>query len=192
MIRHWSHTRQKGWGYPPKKTACQSGLRFQRYKPLKSVTTAGGPAGRRAGRPLILRFLVYISRNSLRASRSLVIKHACSRRFYSYVGFAPRNFFIFVSWEHYHQLSITVIIERDATQSRKTFLLNRILAILHNTLHHQSPTQTSWMFYFPHITVSASWTYGTAGNGATDAAVGLRVMRARQKIERQAHDACQQ
>ena len=41
MIRHWSHTRQKGWGYPPKKTACQSGLRFQRYKPLKSVTTAG-------------------------------------------------------------------------------------------------------------------------------------------------------
>ena len=65
MIRHWSHTRQKGWGYPPKKTACQSGLRFQRYKPPKSVTTAG--------RPLILRFLVYISRNSLRASRSLVI-----------------------------------------------------------------------------------------------------------------------
>ena len=36
----------------------------QRCKPLKSVTTAG--------RPLILRFLVYISRNSLRASRSLV------------------------------------------------------------------------------------------------------------------------
>ena len=69
MIRHWSHARQKGWGYPPKKTACQSGLRFQRYNPLKSVTTAGGPAGR----PLILRFLVYISRNSLRASRSLVI-----------------------------------------------------------------------------------------------------------------------
>ena len=66
MIRHWSHTRQEGWGYPPKKTACQSGLRFQRYKPLKSVTTAGGP--------LILRFLVYISRNSLRASRSLVIR----------------------------------------------------------------------------------------------------------------------
>ena len=65
MIRHWSHARQKGWGYPPKKTACQSGLRFQRYKPPKSVTTAG--------RPLILRFLVYISRNSLRASRSLVI-----------------------------------------------------------------------------------------------------------------------
>ena len=65
MIRHWSHARKKGWGYPPKKTACQSGLRFQRYKPLKSVTTAGGP--------LILRFLVYISRNSLRASRSLVI-----------------------------------------------------------------------------------------------------------------------
>ena len=31
------------------------------------------PAGRPAGRPLILRFLVYISRNSLRASRSLVI-----------------------------------------------------------------------------------------------------------------------
>ena len=23
MIRHWSHARQKGWGYPPKKTACQ-------------------------------------------------------------------------------------------------------------------------------------------------------------------------
>ena len=23
-IRHWSHTRQEGWGYPPKKTACQS------------------------------------------------------------------------------------------------------------------------------------------------------------------------
>ena len=69
MIRHWSHARQKGWGYPPKKTACQSDLRFQRYKPPKSVTTAGGPAGR----PLILRFLVYISRNSLRASRSLVI-----------------------------------------------------------------------------------------------------------------------
>ena len=69
MIRHWSHARQRGWGYPPKKTACQSGLRFQRYKPLKSVTTAGRPAGR----PLILRFLVYISRNSLRASRSLVI-----------------------------------------------------------------------------------------------------------------------
>ena len=68
MIRHWSHARQKGWGYPPKKTAYQSGLRFQRYKPLKSVTTAGRPAGR----PLILRFLVYISRNSLRASRSLV------------------------------------------------------------------------------------------------------------------------
>ena len=66
MIRHWSHTRQKGWGYPPKKTACESGLWFQRYKPLKSVTTAG--------RPLILRFLVYISRNSLRASRSLVTK----------------------------------------------------------------------------------------------------------------------
>ena len=65
MIRQWSHTRQKGSGYPPKKTACQSGLRFQSYKPLKSVTTAG--------RPLILRFLVYISRNSLRASRSLVI-----------------------------------------------------------------------------------------------------------------------
>ena len=74
MIRHWFHARQKGWGYPPKKTACQSGLRFQRYKPLKSVTTAGGPAGRRAGRPLILRFLVYISRNSLRASRSLVTR----------------------------------------------------------------------------------------------------------------------
>ena len=73
MIRHWSHARQKGWGYPPKKTACQSGLRFQRYKPLKSVTTAGGPAGGPAGRPLIIRFLVYISRNSLRASRSLVI-----------------------------------------------------------------------------------------------------------------------
>ena len=68
MIWHGSHARQKGWGYPPKKTACQSGLRFQRYKSLKSVTTAGGPAGR----PLILRFLVYISRNSLRASRSLV------------------------------------------------------------------------------------------------------------------------
>ena len=66
MIRQWSHTRQKGWGYPPKKTACQSGLRFQRYESLKSVTTAG--------RPLILRFLVYISRNSLRASRSLVIR----------------------------------------------------------------------------------------------------------------------
>ena len=84
MIRHWSHTRQKGWGYPPKKTACQSGLRFQRYKPLKSVTTAGrragGPAGRRAGRPLILRFLVYISRNSLRASRSLVIIATMSHR----------------------------------------------------------------------------------------------------------------
>ena len=73
MIRHWSHARQKGWGYTPKKTACQSDLRFQRYKPLKSVTTAGRPAGRRAGGPLILRFLVYISRNSLRASRSLVI-----------------------------------------------------------------------------------------------------------------------
>ena len=69
MIRHWSHARQKGWGYPPKKTDCQSGLRFQRYEPLKSVTTAGRPAGR----PLILRFLVFISRNSLRASRSLVI-----------------------------------------------------------------------------------------------------------------------
>ena len=68
MIRHWSHARQKGWGYPPKKTACQSGLRFQRYKPLKSVTTAGRPAGG----PLILRFLVYISRSSPRASRSLV------------------------------------------------------------------------------------------------------------------------
>ena len=48
MIRHWSHARQKGWGYPLKKIACQSGLRFQRYKPLKSVTTTG--------RPLILRF----------------------------------------------------------------------------------------------------------------------------------------
>ena len=72
MIRHWSHARQKGWGYPPKKTACQSGLRFQRYKPLKSVITAGRPAGRRAGGPLILRFLVYTSRNSLRASRSQV------------------------------------------------------------------------------------------------------------------------
>ena len=46
MFRHWSHARQKGWGYPPKKTACQSGLHFQRYKPLKSVTTAGRPAGR--------------------------------------------------------------------------------------------------------------------------------------------------
>ena len=34
------------------------------------MTTAGG---RRAGGPLILRFLVYISRNSLRVSRSLVI-----------------------------------------------------------------------------------------------------------------------
>ena len=32
------------------------------------------PAGRRAGGPLLLRFLVYISRNSLRASRSLVTK----------------------------------------------------------------------------------------------------------------------
>ena len=73
MIWHWSHARQKGWGYPPKKTACQSGLRFQRYKSLKSVTTAGRRAGGPAGRPLILRFLVYISRNSLRASRSLVI-----------------------------------------------------------------------------------------------------------------------
>ena len=41
IIRHWSHTRQEGWGCPSKKTACQSGLRFQRYKPLKSVTTAG-------------------------------------------------------------------------------------------------------------------------------------------------------
>ena len=41
MIRHWSHTRQEGWDYPSKKTACQSGLRFQRYKPLKSVTMAG-------------------------------------------------------------------------------------------------------------------------------------------------------
>ena len=31
----------EGMGYPPKKTACQSDFRFQRYKPLKSVTTAG-------------------------------------------------------------------------------------------------------------------------------------------------------
>ena len=77
MIRHWSHARQKGWGYPPKKTACQSGLRFQRYKPLKSVTTAGRPAGR----PLILRFLVYISRHSLRASRSLVTSYINSYNF---------------------------------------------------------------------------------------------------------------
>ena len=46
MIRHWSHTRQERWGYPPKETACQSSLRFQRYKPLKSVTTAGRPTGR--------------------------------------------------------------------------------------------------------------------------------------------------
>ena len=37
--------------YAPKKTACQSGLRFQRYKPLKSVTTAGRRAGGPAGRP---------------------------------------------------------------------------------------------------------------------------------------------
>ena len=35
-----SHTREKGWGYPPKKTACQSGFRFKRYKPLKSVPAA--------------------------------------------------------------------------------------------------------------------------------------------------------
>ena len=77
IIRHWSQTWQEGWGYPPKKAACQSGIRFQRYKkrdymvvtPLKSMTTAGGP--------LILRFLVYISRNSLRASRSLVIILSC-------------------------------------------------------------------------------------------------------------------
>ena len=41
MIRYLSHARQEGWGYPPKRTACQSGLRFQRYKPLKTVTTAG-------------------------------------------------------------------------------------------------------------------------------------------------------
>ena len=39
--------------------------RFQSYKPLKRVATTG--------RPLMLRFLVYISKNSHRASRSLVI-----------------------------------------------------------------------------------------------------------------------
>ena len=87
MIRHWSHTRQKGWGYPPKKTACQSGLRFQRYKPLKSVTTAGRPAGR----PLILRFLVYISRNSLRASRSLVTKHTKTNDTSTSLSFTQHN-----------------------------------------------------------------------------------------------------
>ena len=41
--------RDGGTHYPPKKTVCQSGFPFQRYKPLKSVTTAGRPAGRRAG-----------------------------------------------------------------------------------------------------------------------------------------------
>ena len=35
VIQHCSHSRQKGWGYPPKKTACQSGLRFQRYNSQK-------------------------------------------------------------------------------------------------------------------------------------------------------------
>ena len=41
------HGRRDG-GYPSKKTACQSGLRFQRYKPLKSVTTAGLRESQRA------------------------------------------------------------------------------------------------------------------------------------------------
>ena len=57
-------------GLPTKEDRLSIGLTVPRYKPSKSVTTAG----RRAGRPLILRFLVYISRNSLGASRSLVTK----------------------------------------------------------------------------------------------------------------------
>ena len=60
-ILHWSHTRKKGWGYPPKKTACQSGFRFQRYKSIKSVTTAGRPVAHTQDFPL---FSVELARPS--------------------------------------------------------------------------------------------------------------------------------
>ena len=50
LSRHYMTSNSLSRGHICKK----SGLRFQRYKPLKSVTTAG--------RPLILRFLVYTSK----------------------------------------------------------------------------------------------------------------------------------
>ena len=61
-------SRQKGCSYPPK-TACETDLRLQRYKLVKSVM---GPCRVCRVGPLILRFFFETTENSLRASRSLV------------------------------------------------------------------------------------------------------------------------
>ena len=73
----WLHSRQKECGYPRKKTVRQTDMWLLRYKPRKSVTTAGRPAVRLVVAVrllvLILTFLCDSQRDKRALPRPLVI-----------------------------------------------------------------------------------------------------------------------